>query len=313
MRICSLLPSATEMVFALGMGDSLVGVTHECDFPSEVRGIPKVTRSHIPAGAASGEIDSLVSSTLATQGSLYELDLPLLESLQPDLILTQRLCDVCAVSYDRVQEAVKNLQSRPQVLNLEPHSLADIFRNIRMVAEATGSARSAQTLIRGLQDRVEAVRERTKDASRRRVFCMEWVNPPYCGGHWMKELVEIAGGRDDLARLHRPSYRIEWKRVLEFAPEVIVLACCGFPLARCAQEGAILATCEGVVELPALRAGCIFATDGSQFFSRPGPRIVDSLEILAHLVHPRLCPPPPIPNAFRALELLPASRAELVM
>jgi iron complex transport system substrate-binding protein len=308
MRICSLLPSATEMVFALGRGSSLVGVTHECDFPPEVSQIPKVTRSHIPPGADSGRIDSLVSSTLASQGSLYELDLPLLERLQPELILTQRLCDVCAVSYDRVQEAVKSLPSRPSVLNLEPHSLDDVFRNIRTVAEATGSEHAAEILIPRLQERVAAVQHKTRNTSRPRVFCMEWVNPPYCGGHWMKELVEIAGGRDDLAILHRPSYRIDWNRVLEFSPEIIVLSCCGFNLARCEHEGTILATFEGAMDLPAVQAERVFATDGSQFFSRPGPRIVESLELLAHLIHSDLFAPPPIPHAFRALRLVPPRR-----
>jgi iron complex transport system substrate-binding protein len=301
MRICSLLPSATEIVFALGMGRSLVGVTHECDFPSEAAAIPRVTRSRIPSDATSGEIDSLVCSTLESQGSLYELDLSLLEILKPDLILTQRLCDVCAVSYDQVQDAVKRLPSHPRVLNLEPHSLDDIFENIRAVAEASSSEAAAEALLRGLRERVRAARDKTRGAPLRRVFCMEWVDPPYCGGHWMKELVEIAGGKDDLAVLHKPSYRIEWNRVLQFAPEVIVLTCCGFDLARCEQEGEILAENEGALELPAFRSGRVFATDGSQFFSRPGPRIVESLEILAHLIHPELCPPPPIENAFRAV------------
>lgn len=311
MRICSLLPSATEIVYALGMGGSLVGVTHECDFPPEVAAIAKVTGSHIPPGVTSREIDSLVSSTLERQGSLYELDLPLLKSLKPDLILTQRLCDVCAVSYDLVQEAMRSLSSHPLVLNLEPHSLDDIFETIRAVAGVTESERAAEPLIQRLQKRVAAVRDKTRTATRRRVFSMEWVDPPYCGGHWMKELVEIAGGQDDLAVLHRPSYRIEWERVLEFAPEVIVLTCCGFDLMRCEQEGTILSTFRGVCDLPAVRADCVFATDGSHFFSRPGPRIVDSLELLAHLVHPELCSPPLVANAFRALHLLPAKQASI--
>ena len=302
MRVCSLLPSATEIVFALGMGPSLVGVTHECDYPAETAGIPKVTRSHIPPGSSSAEIDAAVSSTLGAEGSLYELDLPLLERLQPDLILTQRLCDVCAVSFDRVQEAVKSLASRPAVMNLEPHSLADILDNIRAVGRACGSNAAAERAVEALRRRIDAVRRKTETVrSRPRVFSMEWVDPPYCGGHWMKELVEIAGGRDDLANLHKPSYRIEWRRVLEFAPEVIVLTCCGFGLERVAQEGEILATFEGFSELPATKAGRIFATDGSSYFSRPGPRIVDSLEILAHLLHPELFAAPPYPGAFRTL------------
>jgi iron complex transport system substrate-binding protein len=310
LRICSLLPSATEIVCALGARDQLVGVTHECDFPSSVASIPKVTRSNIPANFSSAQIDAAVSSSLQSSGSLYELDLPALERLQPDVVITQRLCDVCAVPYDRVQDAVANLGSHPRVLNLEPSSLADILDCIRLVGQAIGRSASADALILSLHHRIDAVRSRTQSlAPRPRVFCMEWVDPPYCGGHWMRELVEIAGGRDDLSNHRRPSHRVDWRRVLDFSPEVIVLTCCGFDLARCAQEAEILATFEGVHALPAAKSGRIFATDGSAYFSRPGPRIVDSLEILAHLVHPELFAAPPLVRAFCAVDLARASLA----
>ena len=305
-RICSLLPSATEIVFALGKGSSLVGVTHECDYPAETSQIPKVTRSNIPDGIRSQEIDSAVSGALAAEGTLYELDLSLLEELHPDLILTQRLCDVCAVSYDRVQEAAKSLKSHPTVLNLEPRSLGDILDNILTVGKAIGSEAHANTLRERLEQRIDAARHMTETLPHRpRVFCMEWVSPPYCGGHWMKELVEIAGGIDDLAKLQRPSCRIAWGRVLDFAPEIIVLTCCGFNLKRCEREGAILATFDGVHDLPAVKAGRVYATDGSAYFSRPGPRIVESLEILGHLIHPDLFPRPRLAGAFSALQLMP--------
>ncbi|MGH9354178.1 MAG: cobalamin-binding protein [Terriglobia bacterium] len=310
MRICSLLPSATEICFALGLGDSLVGVSHECDYPAEAARLPKVTRSNIPSSLSSREIDSAVSSSLESQGTLYDLDLPLLESLQPDLIITQRLCDVCAVSFDRVQGAVNSLPSKPTVLNLEPSSLEDIFTNIRLVASVTGDQVEGDALVSSLRKRVDEVRRRTASlASRPRVFCMEWVDPPYCGGHWMKELVEIAGGEDALANPHRPSYRIEWERVLRFAPEVIVLTCCGFELERCEREGMILAAFEGASKLPALQSGRVYATDGSHFFSRPGPRMVESLEILAHLIHPELFPPPDLAQAFKAVWAAPVAPA----
>jgi iron complex transport system substrate-binding protein len=292
-------------MFALGMGDCLVGVTHECDYPPETARIPRVTRSNIPPGIPSRQIDAAVSAALGTAGSLYELDLPLLQELQPALILTQRLCDVCAVSFDRVQEAVKDLPSHPTIINLEAHSLSDILTHITLVARAAGceDASRAGAVVRGLEHRINAVREKTLNlAQRPRVFCMEWVDPPYCGGHWMKELVEIAGGSDELANLHRPSYRVEWKRVLEFAPEVIVLTCCGFNLERVEQERETLEKFEGFGDLPAARAGRVYATDGSAYFSRPGPRIVDSLEILAHLIHPELFPAPLLANAFSAVK-----------
>jgi iron complex transport system substrate-binding protein len=307
MRICSLLPSATEIVCALGAQDQLVGVTHECDFPPQVASIPKVTRSNIPANFSSAQIDAAVSSSLQSSGSLYELDLPVLDRLQPDVVITQRLCDVCAVPYDRVQDAVANLESHPRVLNLEPSSLAGILDCIRLVGQAIGRGRSADSLVALLEHRIDAVRARTQSlAHRPRVFCMEWVDPPYCGGHWMRELVELAGGRDELSNHRRPSYRIDWRRVLEFSPEVIVLTCCGFDLSRCAHEAEILATFEGVHALPAAKSGRIFATDGSAYFSRPGPRIVDSLEILAYLVHPDFFAAPPHPRAFCAVDLAPA-------
>jgi iron complex transport system substrate-binding protein len=304
MRICSLLPSATEIVFALGAGDLLVGVSHECDYPTATAQIPKVTRSNVPPGLSSEQIDAAVSSNLRTTGSLYELDLPLLEELQPDIVITQRLCDVCAVSFDRVQAVVADLNSHPKLLNLEPHSLADILTNIRVVGNSIGRRSAADTAVAFLQLRIDAIRNRTKSLTYKpHVFCMEWVNPPYCGGHWMKELVEIAGGRDDISNHHRPSYRTDWIRVLKFAPEVIVLTCCGFDLHRCMQEAEILATFEGVLTLPAAKAGRVFATDGSAYFSRPGPRIVESLEILAHLIHPEVFPPPALPEAFSAVDL----------
>ncbi|MBZ5660730.1 MAG: cobalamin-binding protein [Acidobacteriia bacterium] len=299
MRICSLLPSATEIVFTLGAGASLVGVSHECDYPAAAAAIPKVTRSNIASGLSSAQIDSAVSANLQEGGSLYELHLPLLEELQPDLVITQRLCDVCAVSFDRVQEAVAGLESGPRILNLEPHSLDDILGNIRAVGDAIDRESAAENAIAGLERRIDAIRRKTRDLeSRPRVFCMEWVDPPFCGGHWMKELVEIAGGRDDLSHAHLPSRRIAWDRVLEFSPEVMVLTCCGFDLQRCRQEAENLTAFEGFHTLPAAKSGRIFATDGSAYFSRPGPRIVDSLEILAHLIHPEIFPPPALSGAF---------------
>jgi iron complex transport system substrate-binding protein len=308
LRICSLLPSATEMVCALGAQDHLVGVTHECDFPPSVASVCKVTRSNIPAHYSSAEIDAAVGASLDSSGSLYELDLDALEKLQPDLIITQRLCDVCAVPFDRVQVAAENLSSHPRVLNLEPSSVSDILDCIRQVGEAIGRPAAAQALIASLQQRIDAVRAQTRNvAIRPRVFCMEWVDPPFCGGHWMKELVHLAGGRDDLATDGRPSRRIDWNRVVEFAPAIIVLTCCGFDLARCSGEADILARFEHFNELPASQSSRIFATDGSAYFSRPGPRIVESLEILAHIVQPQIFAAPALRKAFSRIQLSRAS------
>jgi iron complex transport system substrate-binding protein len=303
-RICSLLPSATEIVCALGAQDQLVGVTHECDFPPSVAALPKLTRSQIPANFSSAQIDAAVSTSLASSGSLYELDLRALEESRPDLVITQRLCDVCAVPYDRVQEAAENLGSPPRVLNLEPSSVSQILDSIRLVGDAIGRRSAADSLVSCLRRRIDAVLAKTQSlANRPRVFCMEWVDPPFCGGHWMKELVDLAGGRDDLAAAGRPSRRIDWRCALEFAPEIVVLICCGFELSRCAGEAEILSRFEGVHELPAAKSGRIFATDGSAYFSRPGPRIVESLEILAHLVHPEIFTAPALRRAFSTVKL----------
>ncbi len=303
-RICSLLPSATEIVCALGAQDDLVGITHECDFPPAVAAIRKVTSSSIPAHFTSAEIDAAVRASLESTGSLYELDLSALEELQPDLIIAQRLCDVCAVAFDRVQEAAQKISSRPRVLNLEPRSFPDVLDCVRLVGDAIGRRAAADTLTASLQLRIDAVRDKTQNLETRpRVFCMEWVDPPFCGGHWMKELVDLAGGRDDLAVGGHPSRRIEWTKVLEFSPEIILLTCCGFDLVRCAREAAILAKFDGVHALPAVSSGRIFATDSSAYFSRPGPRLVDSLEILAHVVHPELFPAVAPPNAFMPVKL----------
>ena len=310
MRICSLLPSATEMVFALGMGDSLVGITHECDYPPEAAGIPQVTRSNIPAGLPSEEIDRIVSSNLQTEGTLYELDQPLLERLAPDLILTQRLCDVCAVAFDKVQDVAKSLPSNPRVENLEPHGLEDILENIRQVGSLLNASQRADELIVSYRKRIAAIEEKTRVLTGRpRVFCMEWVNPPYCGGHWMKKMVEIAGGVDNLANANRPSVRVEWERVRAFAPEIIVLTCCGFKLPKVIEEAQMLLQFEGAEDLPAVRNNRVYATNGSDYFSRPGPRIIESLEILAHLIHPEIFPAPKLPEAFATVNLAAPARS----
>ncbi len=313
MRVCSLLPSATEIVFALGWEHTLVGVTHECDYPPAAAHLPAVTRTNIPAGLSSHDIDAAVSATLETTGSLYELDVARLEQLQPDVILSQRLCEVCAVSAGRVEDAIASLPSHPQVVNLEPHSLDDILETIRTVGRLLGCDARAETVITGLRRRLDAVASRIRGLpGRPRVLCLEWVDPPYCGGHWMPELVALAGGRDDLARPGVPSRRIAWRDVQDFAPEVIVLTCCGFPLERCEAEADLLRRYDGFADLPAARSGRVFATDGSAYFSRPGPRIVDSLEILAHLVHPEIFPARPLDRAFAPVLTAPASTGPAV-
>ena len=300
MRIVSLLPSATEMICTLGLEDQLVGVTHECDFPAFVKGLPKVTRTLVPAEVPSAEIDRQVRQWLRTNRALYSLDLPMLEELQPDLIVTQALCEVCAVAEDEVQAAASLLPGRPQVINLEPQTLSEVFAAIRKVAMAVGVGRKGEEVVEGLAARVEGVVARTISLRRRpRVALLEWLDPPFSCGHWSPELVRLAGGVEGLGREGRPSRTLHWEEVMGWQPEVVFIACCGFDVARTMDDVPPLQAVPGWKDLPAVRMERVYVTDGSQYFSRPGPRLVDSLEILAHTLDPIVHPlpaglPPPV-------------------
>jgi iron complex transport system substrate-binding protein len=290
MRVVSLLPAATEIVGILGQLDAVVGVSHECDYPPEVNAKPRVTHCQIHgAGLSSAAIDRWVRETIASTGTLYTLDEPLLRRLQPDIILTQRLCDVCAVGYGSVMALAKSLPGHPQVVNLEPSSLADIFENIRCVSRVLGVPERADSVVTALVERVEVVQARWAHASHRpKCFLMEWIDPPYCSGHWGPELVELAGGIEPLGLKGKDSTRIPWERVLDARPEVIVLACCGHRPERTLDDLPILRQYPDWESLPAVQQGRVYIVNGSAYFSRPGPRIVDSLEILAEIMHPDL-------------------------
>jgi len=287
-RIVSLVPAATEIAAALGLMDDVVGVSHECDFPKEANARPRVT--HCPvhnAGLTSREVDEWVHRALRDNGTIYTIDEPLLRTLRPDAILTQKLCDVCAVGYGTVARLAETLPGPPRVVNLEPSSLADIFENIREVAAACGVAERAEGVIANLSARVEAVRDRAAQiADRPRCFLMEWVDPPFCSGHWGPELVEIAGGHDPLGRKHQPSAQIDWQQVLDARPDIIVLALCGYDVDLARRDFELLRRFPGFDSLPAARAEEIYLVDASAYFARPGPRIVDSLELLAGILHP---------------------------
>jgi iron complex transport system substrate-binding protein len=307
MRIVSLLPSATEIVCALGLDRQLVGVTHECDYPESVRSLPKVTRTLIPHDAASDDIDRLVRERLQTQKALYALDLPVLERLQPDLIVTQALCDVCAVAEAEVTAAACALPGRPRVLNLEPTSLAEVLESLRLVGRAAGVEDRAEVAIQSLQTRVDAVVAQTAGVPHRpRVVLLEWIDPPFSCGHWSPELVRLAGGVEGLGREGVPSRTLQWREVVDWQPEVLLVACCGFTVGRTLEDLPILRSYPGWPELPCVRSGRVYVVDGGAYFSRPGPRLVDSLEILANALHPDRCPlPPSVPPARRL------SRSEL--
>jgi iron complex transport system substrate-binding protein len=290
MRVVSLLPAATEIVGALGLADRLVGVSHECDFPEEASRLPRVTHCEIHGkGLPSAEVDRWVKSALESRGTLYTLDEPLLRELRPDVILTQKLCDVCAVEYGSVAAFARTLPGPPRVVNLEPSSLEDVFRDIATVAAALGAPERAVPVLDGLRRRTAAVAETARRAATRpRCVLLEWIDPPYGSGHWGPELVEIAGGVDPIGRKGEDSTRVEWEAVRAAAPEAIVLSLCGWKAARALEDLPILRAYPGFADLPAARDGRVFAVDADAYFSRPGPRIVDSLEILAEILHPEL-------------------------
>jgi iron complex transport system substrate-binding protein len=291
-RIVSLLPAGTEIAAALGLMDQVVGVSHECDFPSEANARPRVTYCPVHnARLTSREVDKWVRRALRENGTIYIIDEPVLRKLRPDLILTQKLCDVCAVGYGTVARLAETLPGLPTVVNLEPSSLSDIFDDVRHVAEVCGVPDRAHEVIAQLSDRTKAVRRRAnRIVHRPRCFLMEWVDPPFCSGHWGSELVEIAGGYDPLGRKHQPSVQIEWQKVLDTQPDVIVLTLCGYNVDRARRDYEILRQFPDFDSLPAAQSGEIYLVDASAYFARPGPRIVDSLEILAGILHPREFP-----------------------
>jgi iron complex transport system substrate-binding protein len=286
-RIVSLLPAATEIATALGLLDQVVGVSHECDFPAEANARPRVTHCAVHnTGLTSGEIDQWVRRALRDNGTIYTIDELLLRQLRPDVILTQKLCDVCAVGYGTVARLAETLPGPPKVVNLEPTSLSDIFDDIRRVAEACGVPERARGIITRLSERVEAVQVRAGRISNRpRCFLMEWVDPPFCSGHWGPELVEIAGGQDSLGRRHQPSAQVNWREVVHTRPEIIVLALCGYDINRARRDYELLRSFPDFDSLPAAHDGEIYLVNASAYFARPGPRIVDSLEILAGILH----------------------------
>ena len=287
MRVVSLLPAATEIVAALGRTADLVGVSHECDYPPEVASRPRVTHCEIHGGhLASDEADRWVADALARTGTLYTLDEALMRQLAPDAILTQRLCDVCAVSFGGVARFAATLPSSPEVVDLEPTTLGDVLEDVRKVGAVLGVPERAEAVIAELRARIDAVRATASGAPRRRCVLLEWIEPPFCTGHWGPELVEIAGGVEPLGRTGADAATVTWEAVLAAEPEVLVVACCGYSVERTLREMPALAARPGFAALPAVRTGEVFVVDGSAYFSRPGPRLADSLEILAALIHP---------------------------
>lgn len=281
MRIVSLLPSATEIVSLLGLESSLVGISHECDYPSSVADVPRVTENRIQTAASSGEIDTLVRETAQTAGSLYRLDSEALQQLAPDVIITQGLCDVCAIDHDEVVVAAKQIDSSPIICSLSPNSLSEMFQSITQVAEAVGLPQRGVQAVERLRDRVDSVVARCRDRVRKRVLLLEWLDPLFTAGHWNPELVQLAGGESVFGEPGSRSQTISWEDVCREDPDVMVIACCGFSIPRTRQELPTLQSRPGFHQLRCVREKRVHIADGSAYFNRPGPRLVDSLEQLA--------------------------------
>lgn len=285
MRIVSLVPHATELLFALGVGDDVVGVTHECDFPEQAVERTHVTRNVLPAGLSAGEIDAAVRARSLPGESIYELDEHALRALAPDLIVTQALCHVCAVSHEEVQALALRLPGAPRVISLDPRTYGETLGDVRTIAQATDSRDAALGLIARTARRADVVRLAVRDARRPRITALEWLDPVFVAGHWTPQLIEMAGGEDALGFSGEPSRQSSWSEVAAAQPEIVVLMQCGYDAARAHAEGARYAD-----RLRSLGAGRVVAVDGSAYFSRPGPRLIEGLELLAHILHPARVP-----------------------
>ena len=288
MRIASLVPSATELLFALGLGDSVVAVTHECDHPAAAARLPQLTRSVVPAGLTASEIDAAVRERTEHGEALYELDADRLRELDPDLIVTQALCAVCAVSVEDVRAVAADLPSRPPVLSLDPTTLGEVLGDVRALGDATGADAAADRLLADAADRIDRVKLAVEAAPRPAVAALEWLDPPFVAGHWVPQLVELAGGEDVLGLPGERSRTATWPEIETGRPDVVVCMPCGYDTERAEREAR-----DHEARLARLAAP-IVAVDASAYFSRPGPRLIDGLELLAHALHPdRVAAPPP--------------------
>jgi iron complex transport system substrate-binding protein len=290
MRIVSLVPSATEMLFALGLGSDLIAVTHECDYPPAAVELPKITRDVLPAGLSTAQIDAAVKERTLAGQSIYELDVEMLHDLRPDLIVTQALCSVCAVSYDDVRAVAEEIDTQPMVIPLDPHTLGEVLGDARTLAQATGARDAAVELVRDASARIDRIRLAVRSAKRPRVAALEWLDPPFAAGHWTPQLIEYAGGEDVLGFAGEHSEQRSWQEVEISEPDVVIVMPCGFDAQIAHREAEMHRD-----QLAAVGAGEVVAVNAAAYFSRPGPRIVDGLELLAHILHPELVPEISVP------------------
>jgi iron complex transport system substrate-binding protein len=281
----SLVPHATELLFALDLGPQVIAVTHECDYPPAALGLPKITRDLLAPGLSAAEIDAAVRERTQGGESIYELDEDLLRELEPDLIVTQALCPVCAVSYDDVAAIARSLPSEPEVIALDPHTIGEALGDVRTVAEATGARDAAVDLIARAAGRIDRVRLAVRDAPRPRVVALEWFDPVFVAGHWTPQLIELAGGEDMLGLAGEHSQQCDWSDVAAAQAQIAIAMPCGYDAPRAHEEAAAHAA-----QLRATGVERVVAVDAAAYFSRPGPRLVDGLELLAHILHPGLVP-----------------------
>lgn len=287
MRIASLVPSATEMLFALGLGESVVGVTHECDFPPAAGELPHLTATVLPEGLSAGEIDAAVKSILAEGKALYSLDEKRLVELAPDLIVTQAVCDVCAVSFEDVVQVASRLPGPPRVIQQDPSTLGEVLDDVTRLGEAAGIAERAHELRGELEGRLAAVGAAVAGADRPRTIALEWLDPPFVGGHWIPEMISIAGGEDIAGPSGAKSPEVAWERLAALDPDLLVVMPCGWYVEESRAQAV-----EHWRRIEALGADRVFAVDAASTYSRPGPRLVDGVELLAHLLHSELVDPP---------------------
>ncbi len=289
MRICSLLPGATEVVAALGRTRYLVGISHECDYPPEIKGKPVLIRATMETGLSSPEIDRRVRMTLHAGQPLYHLDETMLVRVRPDIVIAQDLCHVCAITPAQLQHALRVLPSPPRVLSLNPLTLDDVLADIERIGEAIGRSLEAANLADQLRARLQAVLLQVAHADKHpRVACLEWLDPLFSAGHWVPEMVACAGGVDVMGTPGSPSVQITWEQVQAAKPDVLIIMPCGFSIARTKQEMSRLTKRTGWKKLPAVKNGAVFLVDGSSYFNRPGPRLIDGIEMLAACLHPSL-------------------------
>ena len=296
MRIVSLVPSATETLFALGLGDDVAAVTHECDHPPEALELPKVTRDVLPPGLEPAEVDAAVRQLIEEGRSIYELDEARLRALQPDLIVTQALCGVCAVSIDEVREIAQRMEPAPELLSLDPRTLGEVLGDVRSIAEATDARDAGVGLVQDAANRIDRVKLAVRGRAPVAVAAIEWLDPVYVAGHWTPQLIELAGGHDVLGLSGEHSERRSWDEVADARPEVVIVMPCGYDAERALEEAL-----EFGDELAELGARRVVAVDAAAYFSRPGPRLVEGLELLAHILHPDAVPD--APDGWREVHL----------